>query len=77
MKYGRIDVVRRGGPEALALVLDELPAPRADELRIRVETAGVSMADLLMREGFHPEARRPPFTLGSTTPRARTVGSSG
>ena len=43
-----------------------LPEPRADEVRIKILTAGVSLADILMREGVHPESlfRRTPFSLG-------------
>lgn len=31
---------------------------------VRVLAAGVSYADLLMREGVHPETKKPPFSLG-------------
>ena len=35
-------------------------------MRIKILTAGVSLADILMREGVHPESlfRRTPFSLG-------------
>jgi NADPH:quinone reductase and related Zn-dependent oxidoreductases len=35
-------------------------------VRIKILTAGVSLADILMREGVHPESlfRRTPFSLG-------------
>jgi NADPH2:quinone reductase len=61
MKYRRIIVDRE---RRLELVEDEFPNPRAGEVRVKVLAAGVSFADVLMREGIHPEARRPPFTPG-------------
>ena len=40
--------------------------PRTNEVRVKVAAAGVSFADILMREGVHPESmnRRTPFTPG-------------
>lgn len=66
MKYKHIVIPRFGGLENLLLLEDELPEPRANEVRVKVLTAGVSFADILMREGAHPESmnRRTPFTLG-------------
>ncbi len=64
MDYRRIVVDRYGGPGVLRIAEEALPTPAAGEARVRVLTAGVSFADLLMREGVHPEARRPPFTPG-------------
>src|SRR5881394_2184877 len=60
----RVVVTRYGGPEVLQIVEGDPPDPRAGEARIRILATGVSYADLLMREGVHPEAPRPPFTLG-------------
>jgi NADPH:quinone reductase-like Zn-dependent oxidoreductase len=66
MKYKHIIIPRFGGPENLSLLEDHLPEPRANEVRVRVLAAGVSAADISVREGVHPESmsRRPPFTLG-------------
>jgi NADPH2:quinone reductase len=64
MKYKRIVVTRYGGPEVLGVVEEDLPEPGPGEVRVRILAAGVSFADILLREGIHPEARRPPFTLG-------------
>ena len=52
MKYKHIVISRFGGPENLLLVEDELLEPRANEVRVNVLAAGVSFADILMREGF-------------------------
>lgn len=64
MKSLRIVVPRHGGPEVLESLIEEAPEPRRDEVRVRVLTAGVSFADLLMREGLHPEKTPLPFTPG-------------
>ena len=39
-------------------------APGPDEVRVRVEAAGLSFADLLVMQGVHPERRKPPFVPG-------------
>ena len=59
-------VTRRGGPEVLRIVEEALREPAPGEVRIRTLVAGVSFADIFMREGFHPESilRRTPFTPG-------------
>lgn len=64
MQSLRIVVHRLGGPEVLEAVREEVPEPKRGELRVRVLTAGVSFADLLMREGIHPEKTTLPFTPG-------------
>ena len=64
MKYKRVVINSLGGPEVLQVVEDELPEPKLGEVRVRILTAGVSYADMLMREGVHPETPRPPFTPG-------------
>jgi NADPH2:quinone reductase len=43
---------------------EERPEPKDGEVRVRVPAAGVSLPDLLMREGVHPETPRLPFTPG-------------
>jgi NADPH:quinone reductase len=64
MKSLRIIVRRLGGPEVLETLEEEAPEPGQSDVRIRVLTAGVSFADLLMREGIHPEKTILPFTPG-------------
>jgi NADPH2:quinone reductase len=60
----RIVVTQYGGPDALHVVEEECPQPKAGEVRVRVLAAGVSLPDLLAREGVHPETPRVPFTPG-------------
>jgi NADPH2:quinone reductase len=64
MKHTRIVVTRYGGPETLQVLEEERPEPKRGELRVRVEAAGVSLPDVLAREGIHPETPRVPYTPG-------------
>src|SRR6516162_5668526 len=64
MKHTRIIVTQYGGPDELWVVEEERPDPKAGEVRVRVLAAGVSLPDLMMREGIHPETPRLPFTPG-------------
>jgi NADPH:quinone reductase-like Zn-dependent oxidoreductase len=64
MKYKRIIVSHYGGPEELRVIEEEYPEPKKGEVRVRVLTAGVSLPDVMMREGIHPETPRLPFTPG-------------
>lgn len=61
MKYRRVIVNRR---RQLEVIEENLPTPGPGEVRLKMLAAGVSFADLSMRQGIHPEARRPPFTPG-------------
>src|SRR3569832_2991367 len=64
MKNMRIVVTRYGGPHTMTVVEEECPEPRAGEVRVRVLAAGVSLPDVMMREGIHPEKPAPPFSPG-------------
>jgi len=64
VKHTRIIVTHYGGPEALQVLEEERPEPKRGDVRVRVLAAGVSLADLMMREGMHPETPRVPFTPG-------------
>jgi len=64
VKHQRIVVTRYGGPEVLELLEEERPEPKQGEVRVRVLAAGVSLPDVLAREGVHPETPLPPFTPG-------------
>jgi NADPH:quinone reductase-like Zn-dependent oxidoreductase len=46
------------------VVEEECPEPKDGEVRVRVLAAGVSLPDLLMRDGVHPEKPPLPFTPG-------------
>ncbi|HSU55371.1 MAG TPA: medium chain dehydrogenase/reductase family protein [Candidatus Dormibacteraeota bacterium] len=64
MRHTRIIVTHYGGPDALRLIEEECPEPKDGEVRVRVLAAGVSMPDIMAREGIHPETPLVPFTPG-------------
>ncbi|HEY3349367.1 MAG TPA: medium chain dehydrogenase/reductase family protein [Thermoanaerobaculia bacterium] len=64
MKHTRIIVTHYGGPDALEVLQEDRPEPKRGEVRVKVLAAGVSLPDLMMREGVHPETPRLPFTPG-------------
>src|ERR1051326_2530147 len=63
-KSTRIIVTRYGGPEALQVIQEERPEPKPHEVRVKVLAAGVSMPDIMAREGVHPETPKVPYTPG-------------
>src|SRR5690349_7393468 len=63
-KNTRIIVTRYGGPEALQVIQEERPEPKPHEVRVKVLAAGVSMPDIMAREGIHPETPKVPYTPG-------------
>lgn len=65
MRYKRVVITSKGGPEVLHIVEEQVPEPGAGDARVRILAAGVAYPDLLMREGVHPlEAPHGPFTPG-------------
>jgi NADPH2:quinone reductase len=64
MRSKRIIVTHYGGPDALQVVEEECPEPKAGQVRVRVLAAGVSLPDVMAREGIHPETPAVPFTPG-------------
>jgi NADPH:quinone reductase-like Zn-dependent oxidoreductase len=64
MRHTRIIVTHYGGPDALRVVEEECPEPKNGEVRVRVLAAGVSLPDVMAREGIHPETPSVPFTPG-------------
>jgi NADPH:quinone reductase-like Zn-dependent oxidoreductase len=64
-KCHRIVVTAHGGPEVLQVLAEDLPEPRAGEVRVQTLAAGVSAYDLMHRSsGLLPGTPRVPFTLG-------------
>jgi NADPH2:quinone reductase len=64
VKHTRIIVNHYGGPDELRVVEEECPEPKPGEVRVRMLAAGVSLPDVMMREGIHPETPSLPFTPG-------------
>jgi len=64
MRHRRVIVTHYGGPDALQVIEEECPEPKDGEVRVKVLAAGVSLPDIMAREGIHPETPRVPFTPG-------------
>ena len=64
MKHTRIIVTHYGGPDALQVIEEERPEPKHGEARVKVLAAGVSLPDVMAREGIHPETPKVPYTPG-------------
>ena len=64
LRHKRIIVTHYGGPDALQVIEEERPEPKAGEVRVRVLSAGVSLPDIMAREGIHPETPTVPYTPG-------------
>lgn len=64
MKHTRVIITHYGGPEALQVREEECPKPKRGQVRVRVLAAGVSLPDIMAREGLHPETPPVPFTPG-------------
>ena len=64
MKNKRIIVTHYGGPDALQVVEENCSEPNRLEVRVKVLAAGVSLPDVMAREGIHPETPAVPFTPG-------------
>ena len=63
-KNHRIIVPRRGPPEVLRWVEDDLPMPKPGEVRVKVEAAGVSAYDIMLRGYWFPGFTKVPYTPG-------------
>jgi NADPH:quinone reductase len=59
-----LQIVRHGEPEELALAEVQVPPPRADEITIDVDAAGVNFADLLVVRGTYQNLAPLPFSPG-------------
>jgi NADPH:quinone reductase-like Zn-dependent oxidoreductase len=64
MPHQRVVVSQYGGPDTLRLIEEDVPEPKAGEVRVKVLAAGVAMPDVMAREGIHPETPRVPYTPG-------------
>jgi NADPH:quinone reductase-like Zn-dependent oxidoreductase len=64
MRYKSIVVPRRGSPEVLEIVENDLREPAAGEARIKVLAASVTQDDIAVRVGNRPFLPRLPFVPG-------------
>jgi NADPH:quinone reductase-like Zn-dependent oxidoreductase len=64
MKYKSVSVVKRGGPEFLHVIENELRPPETNEVRIKVLATGVGRTDINYRYGLSPFSPKVPFVPG-------------
>lgn len=64
MKYKSVMATRRGGPEVLQIVENELRAPGNGEVRIRIQAVPVVQDDVAARVGNRPFLPKTPFLPG-------------
>jgi NADPH:quinone reductase-like Zn-dependent oxidoreductase len=60
----QIWIAKAGPPEVLEVREAPDPHPKSDEVRIRVEAAGVNFADILGRLGIYPDLPKLPIVVG-------------
>jgi NADPH:quinone reductase-like Zn-dependent oxidoreductase len=64
MKYRSVIITRKGSPDVLKVVENDLHELRSGEARIRILATGVGRTDVIMRRGFYPYAPKIPFAPG-------------
>jgi NADPH:quinone reductase-like Zn-dependent oxidoreductase len=64
MKYKSVVATKRGGPDVLQIVENELREPAAGEARIKVLAASVGRTDVNYRYGLSPFSPKVPFVPG-------------
>lgn len=64
MKYKSVVVTRRGGPDVLQIVENDLRPPSAGEARVRILATPVCQDDVACRVGNRPFLRETPFVPG-------------
>jgi NADPH:quinone reductase-like Zn-dependent oxidoreductase len=67
MKYKSIIVTRRGGPEVLQVIDNDLRPPSAGEARIKILVTPVCQDDVAVRIGNRPFLPKTPFVPGYST----------
>lgn len=62
----RIMITQYGGPEVLVVVEENLPEPKAQEVRVKILTVGVANTDAMLRQSNVPALGAPslPYTPG-------------
>lgn len=64
MKYKSVVVTKRGGPEVMQIIENDLHEPAAGEARIKVLATAVGRTDINYRYGFSPFSPKVPFVPG-------------
>ena len=64
MRHKSIVVTKRGGPEVLQVVENDVRPPSHEELRVRILATPVCQDDVAVRVGNRPFLAKPPFVPG-------------
>lgn len=72
-----VDVPSPGGPEAMVLKQGPAPLPKAGEVQIQVQAAGVNRPDLMQRAGLYPPPHGASAILGLEVAGVVTAVSDG
>src|SRR5512143_2592119 len=64
MKYKSVMLTRKGPPEVLQVVENDLRKPAPGEARIKIQATGIGRTDVVMRYGYYPYAPKIPFVPG-------------
>lgn len=64
MKYKSVIVTKRGGPEVMQIIENELRPPATGEARIKVLATAVGRTDINYRYGYSPFSPKVPFRAG-------------
>jgi NADPH:quinone reductase-like Zn-dependent oxidoreductase len=59
----RVVVAKRGGPQVLEVVAEDVPEPGPGEVRVKTLAAGVSSFDVMLRQHWFPGVKAP-YTPG-------------
>src|SRR5919106_5364797 len=63
-KYKSVIITKKGGPEVLKVIENDLRSPLAGEARVKIIATGVGRTDIVMRYGYYPFAPKIPFAPG-------------
>ena len=64
MKYKSVVATRRGVPEILQIIENDLRSPAAGEVRVKVLATGVGRTDINYMHGYSPFSPKAPFVPG-------------
>jgi len=64
MKYKSVVITKKGSPEVLKIIENDLHQPKSGETRIKILATGVGRTDIVMRYGYYPFAPKIPFVPG-------------
>ncbi len=64
MNYKSVIITKKGPPEVLQVIDNELREPAKGEVRIKLLYTGVGFTDVIMRYGYYPYAPKVPFAPG-------------